>query len=750
MLFLFKKNLWIKGLPFMSQLKDLLLSHREWIAPRSDQHTVIGVPDSRDHRKTFVEPGGSFSPGVGSFGVSVWVYDQVENRLFAPEEMASGELHWEWEQGYLPVLNSRWQTPFFEINLQLFAASLFNLENVVNSLKVTITNRVNQYRRFSVYLVIRPYGPAGGKVNNLSIAEQNMARAIKVNGKIALLAGQTWDEFGAVSYGESGEEISTYLKKGQLPENQVVADKLGLCTGALAYNLNLLPQTRAELVFDFFVHPLEQDYLRSFQDYHNQTYTHKLGKILQYWEQQLKVVQLDLPDKRFSNAFYSILAQHLMATVNKEVRISTITYPLFWLRDGVYIINALDKAGFHQEVRAQLSQVQSRIFAGGFGAEPDAFGEAIWTFHTHFKLTNDREWLETVYPSLKERADWIIKARHTREHLYADTQTRVPDRRYSADSDLICEPARDGLIQGRMDWHRPLIWINAFAWLGLSVMTEMAGLLEYEDEAELYRQEASELKEALHKYAFTQAHFGENERDLVCAMWPSNAFTPEEVRNHYDIWWTKARFKENGEYNPEALWKYFELGQAHNYLFLGERDKTLQTVNYYLEHHDVQNLYGWLEDSYDIAEHWSQIEGWYKLPSRQPHGWVSSEFFLLLRDLWLYEDQDQETLVLGAGVPAEWLQQPNTWQIVNMPSSFGPVDFRVLVPDAGARQIQIEVTFHSSERLPQQIAIGLPWPWSGAGAELQTNKGFVDKDKNRVIVPISEYKAHGKVNLLIT
>jgi hypothetical protein len=165
-------------------------------------------------------------------------------------------------------------------------------------------------------------------------------------------------------------------------------------------------------------------------------------------------------------------------------------------------------------------------------------------------------------------------------------------------------------------------------------------------------------------------------------------------------------------------------------LLLGERAKALQTVNFYLDHHDVQNLFGWLEDSSDIGENWSRIEGWYKLPSRQPHGWVASEFLLLLRDLWLYEEA--ETLVLGQGIPAEWLQVGKNFQILNMPGAFGPVDFKVSRP--AETQIELEVAFHSAERLPDQLQVKLPWP----ATELKTGKGWLEKAT--LIIPRSQFE----------
>ncbi len=47
-------------------------------------HIPIGVPNSLDSLKTFVEAEGGFSPGVGSFGVSFWIYDASESKLWSP------------------------------------------------------------------------------------------------------------------------------------------------------------------------------------------------------------------------------------------------------------------------------------------------------------------------------------------------------------------------------------------------------------------------------------------------------------------------------------------------------------------------------------------------------------------------------------------------------------------------------------------------------------------------------------------
>ncbi len=52
--------------------------------PRGEVHIPIGIPNTLDTLKTFVEAEGCFSPGVGSYGIYFWVYDPDTHSLTAP------------------------------------------------------------------------------------------------------------------------------------------------------------------------------------------------------------------------------------------------------------------------------------------------------------------------------------------------------------------------------------------------------------------------------------------------------------------------------------------------------------------------------------------------------------------------------------------------------------------------------------------------------------------------------------------
>ena len=53
--------------------------------PRGTVHIPIGIANTLDSLKTFVEAEGIFSPGVGTYGIYFWVYDPAAGRADRPD-----------------------------------------------------------------------------------------------------------------------------------------------------------------------------------------------------------------------------------------------------------------------------------------------------------------------------------------------------------------------------------------------------------------------------------------------------------------------------------------------------------------------------------------------------------------------------------------------------------------------------------------------------------------------------------------
>jgi hypothetical protein len=305
----------------------------------------------------------------------------------------------------------------------------------------------------------------------------------------------------------------------------------------------------------------------------------------------------------------------------------------------------------------------------------------------HYLLTGSHSFLEEVYPFIAAKADLIIKMRHTRTPIKFYNEFITSEWGLEPHLEIMCAPARDGWVQGRMDHHYPLYWVNGFCYLGLVRAAQCAEELGLDGSR--YRDEAEQLQAAM--LAHAPALFGKNERDLVCAIWPTEWASADDalIRERFDLWWDTVRYPQ-GSHHPERLWTYFEIGTAHNYMRLGQRERTWVSLDYALDHHTAPGLYTWPEGEKDENSAlllWERTRGWDRVDFVTPAGWTGAEMFLLLRNCLAREDGD--TLVLGEGIPKAWMDV--SFQVHNLPTAFGKLSYRYHAPDRTV-EVQIERT----------------------------------------------------------
>jgi hypothetical protein len=197
------------------------------------------------------------------------------------------------------------------------------------------------------------------------------------------------------------------------------------------------------------------------------------------------------------------------------------------------------------------------------------------------------------------------------------------------------------------------------------------------------------------------AHFGENDRDYTGSIWPTGYADPDDphVREVFDRFWATVRYP-GGVHVPEPEWTYFEAGQAHNLVLLGHRERAWVTIRHFLDESTAPGLYTQHEGIGDenSSLQWQRSRGWDDIPHVTPHGWTAAEFLLLLRDCLLRETPDG-ALVVGSGIPAEWLSQ--SFSFTGMPSWFGLVDVAWDADDQ-------ELTVRTERAVPGGIRSELP------------------------------------------
>ncbi|MCZ7544331.1 MAG: hypothetical protein M5R40_12725 [Anaerolineae bacterium] len=345
-----------------SLMGEMRNRHPDWIWNRSDNHIILGVPGSHEAFKTPVEPGNCFSPGVRSYGVSTWVY--VDETLHAPEEKPLSELAWRYLDGYTPVAVSTWQAGEVSVSSRLFSDGDPDLSDIKDCLTVELQNPTSERVKVTFYLVLRSFGAGGGPLKSLAYKDD----AVHVNGAPVIFANQPPTGFGALSYEATGSDISVWLKRGELPASQQVIDDSTWASGAMEYQVALEPQEAQSLEFVFHVHA-NHPVLRWLRPVTGTIALEDQEKrFVERWKDRL-TVKLDLPDKRFSEAFNVQLSHLYMFTVDDEPRISPVSYPLWWLPGRRVCHRGSGQGRIPRLRRTRVQAVAHRDAFGGFGAE---------------------------------------------------------------------------------------------------------------------------------------------------------------------------------------------------------------------------------------------------------------------------------------------------------------------------------------------------------------------------------------------
>ncbi len=604
--------------------------------PRGVGHVVLAIPGSPEELKAYHEPGGSFSPAFASFGLSFWISGErgglVATSDSIPLERLSEHFIWPnapaWPGALdLPAIATR--TPYYDVEWSLLAGGDRQLH-----IRTKDTN--------DVWLVVRSVGPAGAPLKSLNWIDGRLY----VSDRWLLRFSAAPAEIEVVR--PPGQESSELLKS---PEPRWQAEK---AWGYARFRL-LRDQEYWVTIDDSLAPPPNQ-------------LPGAPGRAR---------IKLKLPDPNFSACLDAQVAHLLMGLVNNETRPGDPNnYPLNWARDGAYVIVALARAG-QLEVAKDLSRPFAEYdFFGGFGSEADAPGLALWALGEVSALARDPRFDRWLWPHLERKAGLIhamlaATAPIRKPYLGAI----VPAHAHDKDLDLVCEASRDGLIQGRMDWHRPILYVNAVSYAGLRGAAEVGRRLGEADAAEGYLQRAAQVREAWQKaFAGPEAT---NDRTFICGLYPTWIVADREAYQIRLAARRAASHDRNGQFGEKPRWTYFSLAEAHQWLALGQAARVWDDLGWFWTHQASPGLYTWWEGNGEenTFHRWEQARGWVKPPYVTPHYWTAAEMLLLQLEMLAYVDESSSSpaLVIGAGVPSAWLASPLS--VEDLPTRLGRVDW---------------------------------------------------------------------------
>jgi hypothetical protein len=658
----------------VNELSRLICAVRS-SANRGDAHIFLGDPQSDGADKTTVEPGNSYSPGVGTCGISVWI--ERHGQFYTPEHMSPDSLIWRFagKSGMPPIVEAGYGAgPDIAVAHQLAHIGGEGSNGAdFNTVVVTAAETVT----LNLYLVVRDVGPAGGKIDSLEWDAANMRLTINSGVRLGV---------------ERAPDIAHIAPADDSFDSPVAA---------LGYSLSLLPGERFTLDFKTehgFKSPTFGDALLPEYPFSHVAAADGLTDSRRRWSEALGA-RVFCPDSRLTQV-WERASYHILAAMETGLpRISAVNYPEFWLRDCIYMLRALDLIGRPDLARTGCEYLAPASFIGGFGAESDGPGETIWTLVKHAQITQDIDFLRGVFPDIKRSITWLERMITASEPIRLAAPNRLPQFINGPDINVICLAAKNGLIQGRMDWHTPNFFINAWSFAGWSSGSDAARWLGEDALAEQWRCSAVALDEAIAEHLLP--NYG-NDRDPIIAPYPSGALLEhtQQLKERFESWYRTHRLTPGGTRKPEPEWTYFEAGQINNAIMLGLSELAWTNLSGMLDDriHPGEALAPWdvsafVEGRASGHEYLSYrndigLRGWLQpekaLAGNMPHNWTSAQLILLIRNIFVTDEpmsnsEAADEVVLGRGVPQSWLIPGASWGVVNMPTRFGPVSYTATV-----------------------------------------------------------------------
>jgi hypothetical protein len=587
---------------------------------RSTSHVLLATPGSREEDKAYYEPGGSFSPIVGSFGVSIWIVDKEGNLKTTSDAIPLNQIQQQFTySGGKNPPGIYAKTPEY----QAFWSALKPGDWQLN-LKVPASSNTRPV------IAIRSVGPAGGAINSLHWDGQ----WLRINDRWSVKNLPK----GAKVYLGSENTPGWIRQKSTVAQWQ---DEKGWGYARLE-----LGQGDAwELVFEDSTPPPQPDL--------------PVAGIS-------SSLELDLPNSQFVDSFNAQIAHLMMGLVGDRTRPGDpLEYPQPRFRDGAYQMVALARSG-QLEVAKQLSTYFAETdFLDGIQFKADVPALGIWALAAVATQLNQPEYDRWLWPHIRRKAELIVDMLSTNRPGYPMTsKVKLP---LAENPDFL----EMGLTAGTMGGSPGLISIdpstNIMSYRALLDAADLGDRVNRSADAERWRSQAEQLKLAWQKTFEPQ--FSRMDATYTSGLWPSwiastdrNTFVRGLQQRRDESHNAKSAFLQT----PQNT--YFDLAQTHQWLFLNERDRVWATLHWFWEHQASPGLYSWWGENNESKatpapnsfSQWHWVRGWTNPLHVTPHYWTAAEMALLQLDMLAYVDRasSSPTLVIGAGIPEKWLSKP--------------------------------------------------------------------------------------------
>lgn len=642
--------------------------------------TIVGV--SGDGKQGLLNEEGLLEVDKGAFSLEPFLY--VDGKLVTWNDVHPTQ---ELEDGYLPIPSVTWDGAAIRLRVTAFASGKPGSSTLYANYQVE--NHGENTKRTQLFVAIRPYqvnppwqslNMTGGVAPIHDIRFDG--RSVWVDQEKAVISLPAPDRFGAARF-EDGT-ITEFLREGKVPPRLQASDPFGFASGAMQYIFDLKAGARESV--DLAI-PFHDPYVAAAvglgADSHN--FVHKLHEeTRRHWESVLSRVEVDLPPEaaKISKAMQTTLAYVLINRNGAAIQPGPRDYARSWIRDGAVTSTALLQMGYTREVQDfirwyatyQLPNGKVPCCVDRRGADPalehDSPGEFINAVMEYYRFTHDIGFAADLWPQVVRAVEYLSSLRQQR----MTAAYRLPEK--EAYYGILPESLSH---EGYSSFPVHSYWDDFSALRGLKDAAALAQVVGDEEHAasfatlrDSFRQDlsASILKTmANHKIDYIPGcvelgDFDPTSTAFALSLGLDPAELPEPaLRRTFDLYFTDFDKRQNGE-AEWAGYAPYELRNVDALIRLGERDRALAILNFMLLGQRPPAWNEWAEVVWRDAT----------LPNfigDMPHTWIGSTFVQAMRTMFAYDRESDQSLVLAAGLPAEWVGSKSGVAVKRLPTHYG-------------------------------------------------------------------------------
>ena len=686
---------------------------------------LVGV-DGGGERSALLSEDGALEVGRGGFSVEPAVLTDG-GRLVTWADVQIGH---SLREGYLPMPEVRWQHDGFALHVVAAAEGQAGAPRAM--VRYALTNTGSVAREFTLLLAVRPWqvNPPQQFLNTPGGARRIerllwQAPRLSVNGALGPCFAEVPSRVTAAP-GAAGINLHSLLDAPALHE---LSDAQGQASALLHWKLRLLPgETRvvtwtAPIVSGSASHeaaamePQPRHAPGARWASSPEAVDERLDRVAAGWRARLNRMELTLPasSQQVADTLRTALAQILMSRDGAALKPGTRSYARSWIRDGAMMVAGLVRMGEVDVARDFVDWFAGYVFHSGKvpccvdvrGADPvpenDSDGQYLYAVAEVWRHSGDAAFLARHWAV-------VLRVVGHLESLRRSTRTEEFGAAHPANLRGLLPPSISH--EGYSDKPAYSYWDDFWAVRGYKDAVVIARALGHPQIAAEWAQWRDELEGDLARSVeATAARFGMDTiagaadrgdydpTSTTAALNPAQArVSPPLLQRTFDRYWEEAEQRRVGvrawkDYTP------YELRTVGALVRLGQPRRAQAMLQWFLRDRRPEEWNGWAEVVMADARE-------ARFLGDMPHAWIASDYVRSVLDMFAYQREADDAMVLGAGLSEEWIGAGIA--VKNLSTPHGPLSYRLSTVPGG------HVLELAGGGMPPAGGVRLAWPLPGA------------------------------------